>query len=303
MMTIGLVGCGKWGANILRDLVSLGCEVQVVDFAPGARAYALQHGAAGAHDALESLPPCQGFVVAVPIPDLAPVCAQLIPHGRPIFAEKTLCTSMEAVADLEARGGRDLIYAMHKWHYHPGIEALRRIAAEGALGRLQGVQTTRHAWVPDFHGGDVFWTLAIHDLTILEHILGDVPSQIRALDVILDASGLAVGLTALLGSGPAVLMSVHGRHWNNQVSVSLQGTHGTAGLRDAYADHVVLRDAHGERRVPIDTTFPLLLELREFITHLQGGPRPRCGLSQAGAHTQRLLDLRKAAGLSSQGSS
>lgn len=298
-MTVGLVGCGKWGANILRDLVSLGCEVQVVDFAPGARAHALQHGAAGVYDALESLPPCQGFVVAVPIPDLAPVCARLIPRGRPIFAEKTLCTSMEAVADLEALGGRDLIYAMHKWHYHPGIEALRRLAAEGSLGMLRGIHTTRHAWVPDFHGGDVFWTLAIHDLTIVEHILGEVPTQVRAVDIVQDEFGLPVGLTAMLGSDPAVVLSVHGRHWNRQTSISLHGTHGTAGLLDACADHIVLRDKYGERQLPIDTTFPLLLELNEFITHLKGGPPPRCGLSQAGELTRRLLELRSAAGLSS----
>ena len=60
---------------------------------------------------------------------------------------------------------------MHKWHYHPGIEALRRLAMSGELGRLEEVATTRHAWVNDFHGGDVFWTQAVHDLTIVKHIV------------------------------------------------------------------------------------------------------------------------------------
>lgn len=298
MLTIGLVGCGNWGVNILRDLLSLGCAVQVADLSPEARTRALQRGAAGAHDDLEALPICAGFVVAVPIPDLAPICARLLPRGLPIFSEKTLCTSLEALAELESRGGSKLIYAMHKWHYHPGIEALRCLAAEGALGTLREIHTTRHAWVPDFHGGDVFWTLAIHDLTIVEHILGGVPSQIRAVEIIQDDSGLPVGLTAVLGDNPTVVMSIHGRHWNKQTGLSLLGTHGTAGLPDACADHIVLRDKQGERQLPIDTTFPLLLELKEFITHLQGGPPPRCGLSQAGVLTRRLLELRGAAGLS-----
>ncbi len=299
MLTIGLVGCGNWGVNILRDLLSLGCAVQVADLSPGARARALQRGAAEVFDDLEALPNCDGFVVAVPIPDLAPICARLIPRGCPIFAEKTLCTSLEALADLESRGGSKLIYVMHKWHYHPGIEALRCLAVEGALGTLREIHTTRHAWVPDFHGGDVFWTLAIHDLNIVEHILGEVPAKVRAVAVIQDESGFPVGLTAMLGNHPAAVLSVHGRHWNKQSGVSLLGTHGTAGLQDACADHIVLRDKQGERRLPIDTTFPLLLELKEFITHLQGGPTPRCGLSQAGVLTRRLLELRSAAGLSS----
>jgi Trk K+ transport system NAD-binding subunit len=29
-VVVGLVGCGRWGRHILRDLVALGCEVHVV---------------------------------------------------------------------------------------------------------------------------------------------------------------------------------------------------------------------------------------------------------------------------------
>jgi phosphoglycerate dehydrogenase-like enzyme len=43
--TIGLAGCGNWGRYILRDLLSLGCEVHVADIHPDGRTRALLGGA------------------------------------------------------------------------------------------------------------------------------------------------------------------------------------------------------------------------------------------------------------------
>ena len=294
MKAIGLVGCGNWGRHILRDLLSLGAAVHVADTHPDARNQALLGGASTTTDDLGRLPACDGYVVAVPIPDLAPVCEALLPRGKPVFAEKTLATSLQALRRLEDLGGQGLLFAMHKWRYHPGIRALRNLLDRGVLGEIQELHTLRQGWTPDFHGGDAFWTLAIHDLTIVEHLLDEVPQKIRSIHSVRDASGLAVGFTAVLGGSPSVVLSVHGRHWNKASSVSLHGTQGSAGLKDAYADHILWRDGTGEHREPIDTTFPLLLELREFVGHLAGGAPPRCTLAEAGRMTRRLLALREA---------
>ena len=48
MTTIGLVGFGRWGRNIFRDLRSLGVVVHVADSADEARATALAQGAVSA---------------------------------------------------------------------------------------------------------------------------------------------------------------------------------------------------------------------------------------------------------------
>ena len=44
-MVVGLVGCGNWGRHILRDLVSLGCEVPVVVRSQESKARAREGGA------------------------------------------------------------------------------------------------------------------------------------------------------------------------------------------------------------------------------------------------------------------
>jgi predicted dehydrogenase len=295
MKTIGLAGCGNWGKNILRDLIQLDCKVYVADIKADMRHRALEMGAAKAFCSIESLLVCDGYIVAVPIPDLTPVCAKLLKYMKPIFSEKTLCRSMDDYELLKSLGGSGLIFAMHKWHYHGGIEALRRIAASGKIGVLKQIHTIRHGWVDDFHGGDVFWTQAVHDLTIIKHILGYIPQKVECMDVIQNMDGQPVSFIAKIGNKPSVLLSVSGRHCSKQSGVSILGSAGTAELHNAYDDHITIRTESGEENIPIDTSLPLYLELKEFAQYLQGGPKPRCGLGEAWEATQAILQLRKAA--------
>ena len=204
---------------------------------------------------------------------------------------------METADELKKSGGDKYIFVMHKWHYHPGIEALRVIAATRRLGEIEQLITTRLDWKKSFHGGDVFWALAVHDLTIIKHILGYIPENIRAVNVIKNEGGLPVSVTAMLGDKPTTVLSVSGRHSSKISGVSIHGNKGSAELHDALDDHITIRDLNGEEKVPIDTTFPLFLELKEFAEYLQGGHAPRCGLENAKEVTRVLLNLREKAGL------
>ncbi len=297
MKSIGLIGCGNWGKNILRDLIRLNCDVHVIDIDAQARSRASKMGAREVHADIDDVPVRDGYVVAVPIPDLTKECARLLRYKKPVFSEKTLCLSLEDYNLLKDLGGSDYIFAMHKWHYHPGIEALRAIAQSGRIGAIEELYATRHAWVNDFHGGDVFWTQAVHDLTITKHILGYIPKKVKAIHVIKNEGGLPISLTALLGDKPTVVLSVSGRHCNKISGVSVHGNKGSAELYNAYDDHITVRDNRGEEKIPIDTTFPLYLELKEFVEYLHNGPAPRCNLQSAKEVTQAILNLRKRAGL------
>ncbi len=297
MKVVGLIGCGAWGSNILRDLVKLDCQVYVVDIDSRARSKASANGALKVFSQIVDLPACDGYVVAVPIPDLTKECAALLKYKKPIFSEKTLCLSLEDFQLLNNSGGSDYIFAMHKWHYHPGIEALRLVAQSGRIGEIEELCATRHAWVNDFHGGDVFWTQAVHDLTIVKHILGYIPDKIKSINVIQNEDALPVSFTAMLGDKPAVVLSVSGRHCHKISGVSIHGKKGSASLHDALDDHITIRDDEDEEKITIDTTFPLYLELKEFIEYLDNGPKPRCNLQSAKEATQAILNLRKKANL------
>ena len=298
MKTIALVGCGNWGRNILRDLLRLQCGVHVVDIDPAARLRAKEAGALGAYGSAAQLPDCDGYVVAVPIPDLTPVAFSLLKFMKPVFVEKTLCLSMQDYHLLKGHPGSGGIFVMHKWPYHPGIEALRQLVHAGALGKVRELVTTRYAWVDDFHGGDVFWTQAVHDLTIVKHILGYIPEEIETVHVIRNDAGLPVSVRMILGADPAVFISVSGRHTGKVSGVSIHGEKGTAELQNALDGSILLRTDSRSEHIPIGAEYPLFLELKAFCDYLHGGPPPICALEQAREVTQAIIRLRQSAKLS-----
>jgi len=120
---IGLVGCGRWGKNILRDLCALGCEVAVVACSAESRANAGAGGAASIVGSIGELPEVAGVVVATPISTHAAVAEEALGLGVPVFVEKPLADDPLAAERLAtAAAGR--LFVMDKWRYHPGVELL-----------------------------------------------------------------------------------------------------------------------------------------------------------------------------------
>ena len=272
------MGCGYWGRNILRDLVALGCEVEVAE--PGG-AYPIAGARRVVGQLADLATSLDGYVVATPSPTHAGVIRALADRGRPIFCEKPLTTDGVSARDLAAQlGGR--LFVMHKWVYHGGVQTLAALARSGELGPVQGVFTRRLQWGKPAAAADAIWELAIHDLTIIRAILGELPPVAVARAVM--HGDQMEGLTATLGRAPFAHLEV-GAHWPGpERKIRVMFRDGLAMLDDPLADHIgVVRGAApaGERRDPqkleqrpIDTEWPLIKELRAFVEHLSGGPPP-----------------------------
>src|SRR6476659_6353014 len=101
-MLVGLVGCGRWGKHILRDLRSLECDVLVVARSDESVARAR---AGSAHAILESvaeLRGVEGVVVASSTETHASVIDEALALGVPVFVEKPLCTDPSEAQRLAA---------------------------------------------------------------------------------------------------------------------------------------------------------------------------------------------------------
>ncbi len=111
---VGLVGPGRWGQLIVRDLVALGAQVWAVALSEESAAVARSRGASQIVRSVGDLPELDGYVVATPETTHLEVVEALLPRGRPIFVEKPLGVDVERVRALPtaARGlaalGRDL---------------------------------------------------------------------------------------------------------------------------------------------------------------------------------------------------
>ena len=299
MTRIGLVGCGRWGQHILRDLQQLGCRVAVVARSEAGAERARAAGAERVVSHVGDLGEVEGAVVATPTVTHAAVVESLLERDVPIFCEKPLCPgSGQARALDRAAGGR--LFVMDKWRYHHGIEELGRIVRTAELGAARGLVSVREQWGSPHADVDTLWVHLPHDLSIALEVLGELPAARFARAELI--GGAPVGLHGALGESPWFIVSHSAAAPATRRIVRLVCEHGTATLADGYDDALAVqrgvpdRDGAPERR-PIDPEWPLLRELRAFVDHVGGGPPPRSSAAEHALIIERIEELRVLAGL------
>ncbi len=296
-MVVGLVGSGGWGRHILRDLVTLGCEVPVVARSQESRARAEEGGAREIVGDIASLPRVDGVVVATPTSTHAAVLEEALELGVPVYCEKALSDDATAAERL-AESGAGRLFVMDKWRYHPGVLALAAIARERRLGAVSGLRTVRVGWGNPHDDVDPVWVLAPHDLSVALEVMGAVPHGEAAAAQWLD--GDAVQLSALLrGDGWWHALEVSGRSPERRRRIELLCEDGVAVLAGGWDEHVSVCRAGPdgeEERIETPGELPLLAELRAFVEHLGGGPPPRSSAKEGAAIVAAIAELRRLAG-------
>jgi predicted dehydrogenase len=293
---VGLVGCGRWGRHILRDLRSLGCEVPVVARSEESRARATEGGAHSIVTGIASLPRVDGVVVATPTTTHAAVLEDVLGLDVPVFCEKPL-TDDPATAARLADLGAGRLFVMDKWRYHAGVLELAAIARERRLGVVSGLRTVRTGWGNPHDDVDIVWVVAPHDLSIALEVMGAVPEPRAA--VAQSRDGGALQLSGLLrGDGWWQVLEASERSPERTRRIELHCEDGVAVLAGGWDQHVsVFRPDRGEERIETPGDLPLLAELRAFVQHLEGGPPPKSSAAEGASVVAAIAALRRLAGV------
>ena len=293
---IGLVGCGRWGSLILRDLLTLGCEVTVAAITEATASRARDGGAGRVVDSIDEFGALDGIVVATPTVTHAEVVDAALDCGVPVFVEKPMTADANSASRLAARAP-DSLFVMDKWRYHAGVQELARIAASGEMGRVVGLRTTRMQAASPHDDVDPVWILAPHDISIALEILGEIPTP-RAATA--DIEGEAFNsLIGVLGTDPWMVMEVGAGGSDYRREVRLVCADGSAVLDDGWADHVLLWPRGAAEPTPraISSDMPLLGELTAFVAHLGGAPPPKTSAADGAAAVAAIEHLRNLADL------
>jgi len=296
---IGLIGCGLWGRNILRELKFLGATVCLIDPNPEARKYATLNGADLVLDKLPSNPEVDGFIVSTPASQHAKQIEELLKFGKPVFTEKPFVLTYEDALRLKELGAGKL-FVMHVWRYHPAVQALKQIILEKQIGELEMIRTQRCNWTSPRTDVDPIWTLLPHDISIFTELTGEVPKAEYAKAEF--CNGKPVGMLAQTQAVCPCVAEVSTRYPNKTREIRVHGSEGVAILRDDGAV-VEIHSGNEDSETPQLTTLQvsdepaLRLEVASFLHYLDGGPSPKTSLMEAIGITLCMTDLRKMAGL------
>jgi predicted dehydrogenase len=296
---IGLIGCGLWGANILRDLRALGASTFVVDTDASARERALQAGAIRAAADASELSGLDGWIVATPARTHLASIESIAGQGLPILCEKPLATSLLAVGKISALL-RSPLHVMDVWRYHPAVECLQRIFGDSELGEVNGLCSTRANWTSPRTDVDTIWNLAPHEISIYRQVFGVYPEPVAAHAELLD--GQARSLWSRWGERPWMVSELSNRLPIRRRELRLQCERGVA-----YFNGTTLEIANGvadqrleasERRVvDLGTESALTRQLAAWLGFLAGGTAPRSDLEHATRATALVEQVRALAGL------
>lgn len=277
-MTIGLIGCGKWGKFILRDLVRLHCRVTVMAVDDTSREQAQAYGAARIVSSIKALVKQDGYIICTPSTTRYSLIQELmtLDSAAIIFAEKPLCADADEAEQL-AQQHADSLFVMDKWRYHAGVAALKKLILSNEFGPLRYMSTKRLSDGVTYSEIDSVWLLAPHDLSIALELLGYLPAPSFArLDV---AHGCVRGLQACLGTAPYVLLNVSDRHPSSVREVAVYFEQAVAILANSHEAFITIyptqaphtANSPGREKRPFSPNEPLYDELQAFLAFIASG--------------------------------
>ena len=187
MLNVGVVGCGYWGPNLIRNFNSLdNCRVvSICDKDP----VRLQHVSrsnpdldmSANFDDLLDRDDIDAIAIATPIHLHYAMAKQVLESGKHVFIEKPMAHSTQECSDIiELAENRKLVLMVgHTFIYSPTVRKIKEIIDQQDLGEIQYIGSRRLNLGLFQTDINVAWDLAPHDISIIMYILNKVPTGVN----------------------------------------------------------------------------------------------------------------------------
>ncbi len=306
---IALLGAGRWGVNLGRNLAELGRLVAVAD--PDPRRLALAAEAwphlrcyDDASLAMEQ-PEVGAVVIASPPETHFDLALEALEQGLDVFIEKPLALSLTDAAALaaeaEARGS--VLMVGHLLAYHPAVRRLEALLGAGVIGEVVYVQATR--WNTRRGPGeeDILLCHAAHDVSLVLGLLGRGPVGVQAQGGAV-AGGGSLDVASLrldFGEGLAADIQASWVHPFKEQRLVVVGSEGTL-VFDGSGEASLRLHGPGElsgevKGFAVEPAEPLRWECEAFLEALDTRQAPRTD----GAEGLRVMRVLEAAASSLRG--
>ena len=186
-ITVGVFGCGYWGPLLIRNFRSLPhCQLKVVcdrDIARVKHICALYSDLEGitSPQQLIAARDVDAVVIATPVRNHYSLAKASLLAGKHTFIEKPMASSShecEELIDIAERNGLVLMVD-HTFLYSAPVRKIVDIVQAGDLGDIRYINSRRLNLGLFQRDVNVAWDLAPHDISIILHILGELPTAVN----------------------------------------------------------------------------------------------------------------------------
>jgi predicted dehydrogenase len=184
-------GVGRWGNHLLRNFLGLSAVDVVAVVEPRTESHAQIRDTfdlAAAVDltadapAVLARPDVDAVAIVTPAATHYDLIKTALKNGKHVLAEKPLTLQVadcEELCALAMAQQRQLVID-HTYLFHPVVQAGQAVLAANPLGNLRYGYATRTNLGPVRPDVDALWDLAIHDIAIFNHWLGEMPIAVSA---------------------------------------------------------------------------------------------------------------------------
>ena len=186
-MRVGQAGLGNWGKNLARNFSELADLAWICDSAGDRREELLARypRARFTTDVDEMLADSSldAIVIATPVPTHYELAKRVLEAGKHVFVEKPPAMTAGEIDELVELAERRSLVLMpgHLLLYHPGIVRLKELVDEGQLGEVLCVYGNRQNLGVIRPYENALWSLGVHDLSVILHLLDEDPVEAIAL--------------------------------------------------------------------------------------------------------------------------
>ncbi len=188
MIGIGVIGYGYWGPNLVRnfnqsprlDLRAVADRDERRLTAAGRRYPGLTSYADA--NRLIADPAVDAVAIATPTASHYQLARAALEAGKHVWLEKPLtATTEQAERLIELAASKGLVlHVDHTFLYTGAVRKIGQLVRDGELGELYYYDSVRVNLGLFQHDVNVLWDLAVHDLSIMDYVLGQPPSMVSA---------------------------------------------------------------------------------------------------------------------------
>src|SRR5918912_4148617 len=187
-ITVGVIGCGYWGPNLLRNLAENEaarlrwmCDLDPKRLGTVGRRYPSAETTLD-YKRLINDPHLDAIVISTPVATHFTFAREALEAGKHVLVEKPFTASAaeaEMLVELAERQGLTLMVD-HTFIYTGAVRKIKEIVQSGELGDLLYFDSTRINLGLFQHDINVVWDLAPHDLSIMDFVVGREPEAVLA---------------------------------------------------------------------------------------------------------------------------
>lgn len=187
MINIGIIGCGYWGPNLIRNFSQLPsanmCRACDKDTERLQRMQSLYPSLQTTQDAEDLFhdPDLHSIGIATPVFTHFKLAKAALEAGKHVFVEKPLAHSVDACRTLiqTAEENKRILMVGHTFEYTAAVNKIKEIIDSGELGEplyIDSVRLNLGLFQPDIN---VCWDLAPHDISIITYLLDQLPQTVN----------------------------------------------------------------------------------------------------------------------------